>query len=339
LQVRTRFRSRQHGAATEQIRDIDLAHPGGVELVLEQLDHAGHGPRRDAGGAAGIDDAAHHRVRDASDGDDHFVDAVGAQHLGEIANRAEHRHILDVHAPLRRLVIEKADGEQREPRVAARLADDIRPDFAGPDDQHPLDLGPRRGRGRALQRGEIGEQAADDAGAAGERQRQQPVERENRSREAGEGLAADDLRNGDGRGEQHAAGGNGDCGDQQIAGAGVGPIASIQAAGDEQQRLDDQGRGGTDRASELESRRAQEGAIQTQDERAGDGDDNGQEIERRQQTMTHETEATGPVGERSRAGKQRCEPWACGEARCTPRHRLRTQGAALPVNRPNRAVS
>ncbi len=45
VEVRAGFGSREHGPATEQIGDVDLADPGGVELFLQQFDHAGHGAR------------------------------------------------------------------------------------------------------------------------------------------------------------------------------------------------------------------------------------------------------------------------------------------------------
>ena len=114
------------GLASEHVLDLHLAQLAGeVEVAGDQLVDARQGLHRDAGVAAGVDDAAG-APRPAPEGMAMITSSgrLSARSRGSSVGRAEHPDAVQAHVLLARVVVDEADRRVAEPRGLQHLPDD-----------------------------------------------------------------------------------------------------------------------------------------------------------------------------------------------------------------------
>ena len=282
LQVHPGVGLRADRGAAQQIADVDLAQPVDADAAVEQLEQARQRPCRYAGARARFEYRADDRAGRGRHRDDHLGGVEARHRVLEAGERRDDRHPVDPLAQLGRMIVEVADRVHAELRVLLDLARDERAGVAGAGDQ---DAARRRG---GLARPRPPPFRDDplrhaDPGDAG--QRQEPVDREDRSREerrnAGHDAERheereDGTRRRDGR-HHH----------QQVGQAGVAPIPAIEAEGVEHRGLGQHaGHDGVGKGPRQIGRLREE-PVEPEDERSEHAEDDREEIGDEDVAVTH----------------------------------------------------
>ena len=106
--------------------------------VLEREPHRSDGDATFAAGGGHFGQAC---PIERLDGDDQFGDLVRREKLGQVVDRPEDRHAVDVQPPFRRVIVDEADREEQERSILEQGVNEEASPAAGPVDQ---DRGARR---------------------------------------------------------------------------------------------------------------------------------------------------------------------------------------------------
>jgi len=137
------------GFAAEEVVDVDLAEAADVEMAFDEVGHAGHDAERQPLALADLDDASEFVAGGPRQGDDDFLGVLSPSDLGQVVHAAEHRHAVNPHAALPRVVVDEPDDVVLLDGQAVEFAQDALARVAGADDEHARQPG-RADRARAL---------------------------------------------------------------------------------------------------------------------------------------------------------------------------------------------
>ncbi|KAF5048286.1 hypothetical protein DSECCO2_451670 [anaerobic digester metagenome] len=175
--------------------------------------------------------------------DQHLLRPAHADHTGQFLHRAEHGKTVDAAPDARRIAVNKSDQTQAGIPGLQNLLGDPRPRVIGPDDQgaHAGRRGaqhPRQQGGEHVPRteGKFVHRADEHPRPAGEDERQQRVEYEDRTRVALEAGREDDPDD-----KRHLGHEHGPRDAPQIRQAGVAPHPAIQAGQEKKTELEGHG--------------------------------------------------------------------------------------------------
>ena len=165
------------GARPEDVLDLHLAHLAdkGSARVLEQLEHGGQGPHRDAAFAAGAHDAGAGHSGGRGDRDDDLVGLGLVEDARQIVlGVAADPHAVDPQPSLARIVVDEADRLQTQLPVALNLAQDQAPAVPRADDEHAASA---LARVQGVERPALVQRAHEHAHAGQEREHDQQGQR------------------------------------------------------------------------------------------------------------------------------------------------------------------